>query len=52
MRKKHIYIIACGGTIAGKAASAEDLTGYKAGEATIEELLAAVPEITQYAVRI
>ncbi len=49
MRKKHIYIIACGGTIAGKAASAEDLTGYKAGEATIEELLAAVPEITQYA---
>ncbi len=49
MEKKRIYVIACGGTIAGKAASAEDLTGYKAGEATIEELLAAVPEITQYA---
>lgn len=49
MRKKHIYIIACGGTIAGKASSPEDLTGYKAGEATIEELLAAIPEITQYA---
>lgn len=47
--KKHIYIIACGGTIAGKAASAEDLTGYKAGEATIEELLAAVPEVISYA---
>ena len=49
MIKKHIYIIACGGTIAGKAASPEDLTGYTAGEATIDELLAAVPEIAQYA---
>ncbi len=49
MEKKRIYVIACGGTIAGKAASAEDLTGYTAGEATVEELLAAVPEMAQYA---
>lgn len=49
MEKKRIYVIACGGTIAGKAASAEDLTGYTAGEATIDELLAAVPEMARYA---
>lgn len=46
---KHIYIIACGGTIAGKAASADDLTGYKAGEMTIDELLDAVPQARKYA---
>ena len=49
MEKKRIYVIACGGTIAGKAASAEDLTGYTAGEATIDELLTAVPEMARYA---
>lgn len=49
MEKKRIYVIACGGTIAGKAASVEDLTGYTAGEATIDELLAAVPEMARYA---
>ena len=32
MEKKKIYVLACGGTIAGKAASADDLTGYAAGQ--------------------
>ncbi|MCI1750983.1 asparaginase [Megasphaera cerevisiae] len=49
MALPNVYIIACGGTIAGKAASAEDLTGYKAGEVTIDELLRSVPQIEQYA---
>ena len=41
MRK--IYMIACGGTIAGKAGSASDLTGYRAGAQTGGDLLAALP---------
>lgn len=44
-----IYILACGGTIAGKADSAEDLVGYKAGAATIDEVLQSVPAVQQYA---
>ena len=41
MEKKKIYVLACGGTIAGKAASADDLTGYAAGQTSVGELLAA-----------
>lgn len=44
-----VYVVACGGTIAGKAAAADDLTGYTAGEATVGEMLAAVPDIGKYA---
>lgn len=50
MSKRHIYIIACGGTIAGKAAAADDLTGYTAGAVAVEDLVAAVPQIADYAV--
>ena len=49
MALPNIYIVACGGTIAGKAASEEDLTGYTAGAATIDEVLQAVPAVHQYA---
>ena len=49
MEKKKIYVLACGGTIAGKAASADDLTGYAAGQTSIDELLEAVPQLADYA---
>ena len=49
MALPNIYIVACGGTIAGRAASEEDLTGYTAGAATIDEVLQAVPAVHQYA---
>ncbi|MFR7417686.1 asparaginase [uncultured Megasphaera sp.] len=49
MGKRKIYVLACGGTIAGKAASADDLTGYEAGKTSIGELLDAVPAIHDYA---
>ena len=49
MIKKHIYILATGGTIAGRAASEEATTGYEAGAIGIAELLEAVPELTRYA---
>ena len=38
--KKHIYILATGGTIAGKAASEAATTGYEAGAIGIADLLA------------
>ena len=47
--KKHIYILATGGTLAGKAASEAATTGYEAGAIGIADLLAAVPELCQYA---
>ena len=49
MIKKHIYILATGGTIAVRAASEEATTGYQAGAIGIAELLEAVPELTRYA---
>ena len=49
MEKKKIYVLACGGTIAGRAASADDLTGYAAGQTSIDELLEAVPQLADYA---
>lgn len=49
MIKKHIYILATGGTIAGRAASEEATTGYQAGAIGVADLLAAVPEIRRYA---
>ena len=44
-----IYLIGCGGTIAGRAASEAQLVGYKAGEIGVEELVQAVPEIRHIA---
>lgn len=44
-----IYIIGCGGTIAGRGASKEQLLGYKAGEIGVEELVRAVPQISECA---
>ncbi|MBT0569240.1 asparaginase [Curvibacter sp. CHRR-16] len=41
--QKKIVVIGTGGTIAGKAASAQDNVGYVAGQVRVEDLLAAVP---------
>ena len=49
MNMKNVYIIACGGTIAGRADSASNLTGYTAGAVHINELLSAVPELDKVA---
>ncbi len=49
MTKKRIYILATGGTIAGRAASETATTGYQAGAIGIEELLQAVPELKEFA---
>ena len=43
--KPKICILTTGGTIAGKAARSDALTGYRAGALGADELLAAVPEI-------
>ena len=43
--KPKICILTTGGTIAGKAARSDALTGYRAGALGAGELLAAVPEI-------
>ena len=40
----HVVVVAMGGTIAGSADSATDATGYRAGTASVEALLAAVPQ--------
>ena len=49
MGKKNIYILATGGTIAGRAASETATTGYQAGAIGVAELLAAVPELKAFA---
>jgi len=46
--KDNIYILATGGTIAGKQASKED-PGYKAGSFKVEDLIDAVPELKEVA---
>jgi len=46
--KPRIYVLATGGTIAGKGAT-EVTAGYKAGAITVDELLSAVPEIKDIA---
>ena len=47
--KPKVSILATGGTIAGSAASATQLTGYKPGELTVEQLIAAVPSLKDFA---
>lgn len=49
MTRPTVYIVACGGTIAGKGASADDLTGYTAGAAGLDDLLSSVPSVQRYA---
>jgi L-asparaginase len=44
-----VCILATGGTIAGSAASSTQLTGYKAGELTAQQLIAGVPGLDKYA---
>lgn len=44
-----VFILATGGTIAGRAASPLETAGYRAGELTIDELLAAVPQLNDIA---
>lgn len=46
---KNIRIIATGGTIAGKAASSTQLTGYTAGAYSVEDLLSSVPALGEIA---
>lgn len=48
MSKKKIVIIGTGGTIAGKASLASDLTDYKAGSITVDELIQSVPGLIAY----
>jgi L-asparaginase len=44
-----VWLLSTGGTIAGKGASSTDLTQYQGGTLLGSELLAAVPEVEQYA---
>lgn len=41
--RKRIVVLGTGGTIAGRAASAQDNLGYRAGEVGVADLLAGVP---------
>ena len=43
-----LLLVTTGGTIAGKATHASDLTGYEAGAIPAEELITAVPELVPY----
>lgn len=47
--RPRILVLATGGTIAGRAASPENVTGYQSGVIGIDELLSAVPEIRSFA---
>ena len=47
--RPRVLVLATGGTIAGSAASPENVTGYQAGVIGIDELLSAVPEIQSFA---
>ena len=48
-QKANVHIIATGGTIAGRAESAAATVGYKAGELTVEQLMASVPGLDKLA---
>lgn len=48
MYSTKLVIIGTGGTIAGQSAVAEDLTGYHAGELSVDALVASVPGLDQY----
>lgn len=44
-----VYLLATGGTIAGRAASPMQTTGYRAGELSVADLMAAVPGLSSIA---
>lgn len=46
---KNIKILATGGTIAGKAASSTQMTGYTAGAYSVQDLLDSVPSLSDLA---
>lgn len=50
MKEEKIVVLGTGGTIAGRAASAADNIGYKAGEIPVSELLGDVPMPAGFAV--
>ncbi len=43
--RPRVLVLATGGTIAGRAASPEDVTGYRSGVISVDKILAAVPEL-------
>jgi L-asparaginase len=43
MTSRKVVVLGTGGTIAGRASSGSDNVGYKAGEVSVADLLAAVP---------
>ncbi|XVJ70285.1 MAG: asparaginase [Rhizobacter sp.] len=45
MQNKIIVVLGTGGTIAGQACSSEDNTGYKAGQISVADLVAAIPAL-------
>ena len=47
--RPRVLVLATGGTIAGSAASPEDVTGYRSGAIGIGEILSAVPELGAFA---
>ncbi len=47
--RPRVLVLATGGTIAGSAASPEDVTGYRSGVIGIDEILSAVPKIRDFA---
>lgn len=49
MKKPKVVILGTGGTIAGKAGSNTEMTGYQAGELGIQTLIDAVPEMLEVA---
>lgn len=49
LKLPNIKILATGGTIAGSAADADELTGYKSGAIHIGALVKAVPQLEKYA---
>lgn len=47
--QRRIVVLGTGGTIAGRAASAQDNLGYRAGEVGVEELVRGLPGLADFA---
>lgn len=48
MQTKTIVVLGTGGTIAGRASSSQDNTGYAAGTITVADLVSAIPLLSTY----
>ena len=48
MQTKNIVVLGTGGTIAGRAGSDQDNTGYVAGTITVADLVSAIPRLSTY----